>query len=228
MDNSPTVLFESYEQDFKTVLATIKEKLEVDAPAQKGEQRKATLRRLEMELDEADEMTSQMEVEIQGMPQSIKPKYQARLKSAKAELQKAKKQTKDLHLSTSRGDLLSTGANPSASDDPYADDEAQSQRTRLLQGTQSLSDSTRRLEDSQRIALETENVGADILRTLRQQRGTIEHAVEQLGQADVHIDRASGTLKGMVRRMYQQKLITGAIIIVLVLLILIILYEKLT
>jgi hypothetical protein len=74
------------------------------------EQRKATLRRVEMELDEADEMVSsawlihyrlywpvdhqvsQMEVEIQGVPQSIKPKYQSKVKASKAELVKLKKQ----------------------------------------------------------------------------------------------------------------------------------------
>ena len=58
MDNSPTSLFDSYESDFQTITASIQEKLEVDAMTQKGEQRKATLRRVEMELDEADEMVS--------------------------------------------------------------------------------------------------------------------------------------------------------------------------
>ncbi|KAG8933788.1 hypothetical protein FRC02_011207 [Tulasnella sp. 418] len=168
-----------------------------------------------------------MEVEIHGIPQSIKPKYQSKVRSAKAELAKWKKQAKELHQSASRAELLGSKSNPAASDDPYSDD-IQSQRTRLLQGTQTLTDSTRRLEDSQRIALETEGVGADILRTLRQQRGQIENAVEQLGQADTSIDRASGTLKGMIRRMYQQRIVTGAIIVILIILIVVILVEKLT
>lgn len=45
-----------------------------------------------MELDEADEMVSQMEIEIQGMPQSIKSKYQLRAKTNKTDLNKYKKQ----------------------------------------------------------------------------------------------------------------------------------------
>ena len=57
MDNSPTALFDSYEQDFKQIVQSIRGKLEGDAQdAQAGEQRKAALRRVEMELDEADEM----------------------------------------------------------------------------------------------------------------------------------------------------------------------------
>ena len=56
MDNSPTALFDSYEQDFKQIIHSIREKLEGDAKDVQGEQRKAALRRVEMELDEADEM----------------------------------------------------------------------------------------------------------------------------------------------------------------------------
>ena len=58
MDNSPTALFDSYEQDFKQIILAIREKLEGDAKDVQGEQRKAALRRVEMELDEADEMVS--------------------------------------------------------------------------------------------------------------------------------------------------------------------------
>ena len=56
MDNSPTALFDSYEQDFKQIIQSIRDKLEGDAKDAQGEQRKAALRRVEMELDEADEM----------------------------------------------------------------------------------------------------------------------------------------------------------------------------
>ena len=78
MDSSPTSLFDSYEQDFQQVLQSIRDKLEGDGSDQRGgvcvcdhrlpssltltvlgsvtEQKKAALRRVEMELDEADEM----------------------------------------------------------------------------------------------------------------------------------------------------------------------------
>lgn len=185
-----------------------------------------------MELDEADEMVrtlhqvsrsnlltcqyqvSQMEIEIQGMPQSIKSRYQSRVKNSKAELIRYKKITvrafsylplhgslcshaqKELHATAARSDLLSSST--SLSDDPYS--ASASDRTRLLSGTAILEDSTRRLEDSHRIALETEDVGADILRNLRGQREQIEHASGTLNRAEVSIDRAGGTLKKMIRR----------------------------
>ena len=164
------------------------------------EQRKTALRRVEMELDEADEMVraspyistpipqsqpfpqvSQMEIELQGIPQSIKPQYQARIKSAKTELSRFKKLSKELHAQLARSDLMGgvggRPIGPSSADDPYGT----SDRTRLLAGTALLEDGTRRLQESQRIALETEEQGADILSNLRRQREQIENTRDTVG-----------------------------------------------
>lgn len=59
------------------------------------------------------------------------------------------------------------------SDDPY--DERANERTKLLAGHQTLADGSRRIENSTRLALETEDLGADILRSLRVQREQIEN-----------------------------------------------------
>jgi len=73
MDTSPTALFESYEQDFRQFVETIQEKLEDNGGDDRGfqnldisplklthlfhaEKRKSNLRRVQMELEEADEM----------------------------------------------------------------------------------------------------------------------------------------------------------------------------
>jgi vesicle transport through interaction with t-SNAREs protein 1 len=223
MDTSPTALFDSYEQDFQQLTDSIKGKLE-GAKDERTEQRRAGLRRAEMDLEEADEMVSQMEIEIQGIPQSLKTQYQTRLRTAKAELLRYKKLSKDTHGQLARSDLLRDAGQPT-SDEPYG---ATSDRTRLLSGTALLEDGTRRLQESQRIALETEGQGADILMNLRQQREQIENSRNILYTADTSIDRASGTLKKMIRRMYQQRMVTAIIIIVLVLLIAIIMWEKLS
>jgi len=229
MDNSPTALFDTYEQDFKQIIDSIRDKLDGEGRNERGEQRKAALRRVEMELDEADEMVSQMEIEIQSIPQSIKPSYSARVKSAKADLARYKKSAREQHAAAQRSELLGdVGGSPyrdSVSSD--ADSGRSGDRQRLLAGTALLEDGSRRLVDSQRVALETEEQGAEILRSLRGQREQIENARDTLQTADRSIDRASGTLKNMIRRMYKQRFVTAAIIVVLVLLIAIILWEKL-
>jgi vesicle transport through interaction with t-SNAREs protein 1 len=50
------------------------------------------------------------------------------------------------------------------------------------------------------MALETESHGAEILTNLRGQREQIENSRDTLLRADIAIDRASNTLKQMVRR----------------------------
>lgn len=50
------------------------------------------------------------------------------------------------------------------------------QRQRLLSGTERLGQSSRRLEDSHRLALETEGIGINILSTLKGQRETMVRA----------------------------------------------------
>jgi vesicle transport through interaction with t-SNAREs protein 1 len=127
-----------------------------------------------MELDEADEMVSQMEIEVQGIPQALRPAYTARIKAAKADLARSKRAAKDVHAQAGRSELLGGRAGASPSDDPYD----ASDRTRLLQGTATLEDGSARLRESERIALETEATGASILATLGRQREQIVNARE--------------------------------------------------
>ncbi|KAI5452388.1 t-SNARE VTI1 [Naganishia albida] len=229
MDTSPTTLFEGYDDEFKQALSSLKGKLQGDIRTLAGEQRKSLLRTVEAELDEAQEIISQMEVELHPMPASIRGPYAARVASSKSDLQKVKKTLKDLQKESQRNDLLGPGrrarGDPSLADEPYSDNEYDT-RTRLLAGTETLADGSRRLENAHRIALETEDVGADILRNLHGQRSQLEHTRDTLSQADNNIDRASGTLKKMIWKMYQQRFTTAAIIGILVLLILIVLYSK--
>lgn len=76
MDDTSTALFDSYEQDFRHIISGISDKLEGNGKSQQGgkriiqsavlprpdlsflvsEQRKAALRKVELELDEADDI----------------------------------------------------------------------------------------------------------------------------------------------------------------------------
>lgn len=226
MDQTPAGLFDVYEQDFLHLIQGVREKLDGDARNQVGEQRKAALRRVEIELDEADDIVSQLEVEIQGIPTSLKPQYTSRLKQAKSELTKYKKLSKDLHAQATRGDLLGNGARRGPrSDDPYTDEP--SQRDRLLTGHQTLQDGSRRLQESTGIAYQTEAYGAEILSTLRGQREQIENSSNMLNTADGNIERSSNTIGKMLIQMKKQKFMMAGIIAFFVALVILILYFKL-
>ncbi|CAO3591275.1 unnamed protein product [Absidia cylindrospora] len=111
--------------------------------------------------------------------------------------------------------------------EPDLDASTIDQRQRLLNGTDRLGESSRRLEGSHRLALETESIGVNILSTLKGQRETLLRTRDTLGEADSYIDKSSRTLKVMARRMATNKIIIGIIILVLVALIVLIVWSKL-
>ncbi|GAA5976080.1 hypothetical protein JCM10908_005380 [Rhodotorula pacifica] len=230
-----TSVFAEYETDLQTLLKSIADQLEGDAIRLRGEERRSVFRRIERELEEADEIVEQMAVEAQTADRG-KAELQGKLKAHKGTLTRYKGELKTLSTGADRDDLLSL---PSAStaghvalDVEYGTDspalsQAAAQRSRLLSATDKLADGQRRLEESHRVALQTEDVGSTILRDLRGQRDVLEHTRDTLYDADGSIDRASGVLRKMVRRAYQQRAVTYAIIGLLVLLILYVLASKL-
>ena len=85
-----------------------------------------------------------MQIEIQGIPRSLKSSYSPRLKSAQTELSKWKKLSREAHAKVQRGELFAGGGGGlrgrGTSDQPYGDAD---DRTRLLVGHEVLEDGTR-------------------------------------------------------------------------------------
>ncbi|SCZ93423.1 BZ3500_MvSof-1268-A1-R1_Chr6-3g08650 [Microbotryum saponariae] len=257
MDSSSSPIFDEYAQDLSTLLTAIRTQLDgaasqaSQASQAKGDESRALLRRLEMELDESDEIIGQMEIEVQTQLNPLdKQDLQTKLRRHTTTLAAIRQQIvnpvttlcpvnphraqlnhrtsqpasqKRLQATTDRDDLLSTSSRPhvtipiSDSEDPLRSaSSAQAQRIALMSTTDQLSQGQRRLQESHRVALETEDLGAGILRDLRGQRDVLEHARDGLYETDGSIDRASNTIGNMVRVMHQQKAITYAIIGVLV------------
>lgn len=79
-------------------------------------------------------------------------------------------------------------------------DEQLEQRQQLLSGTDRLGRSSNRLRDAQRVANDTENVGAGVLSDLATQRNQIEGTRERLLESETYTDRSIKTLRGMARR----------------------------
>lgn len=74
------------------------------------------------------------------------------------------------------------------------------QRTRLLSSTQTLSTSSGRLDNAQRLALEAEEIGGTVLGTLQDQRNVLEEARDGLETSEGNVRRARGTIGKMVRK----------------------------
>lgn len=70
------------------------------------------------------------------------------------------------------------------------------QRQRLLAGTNRLNDASKRLAESHRLALETEEIGAQTLVSLRNQREQIVRANDRVSLMRIDIERLMVVIVG--------------------------------
>ncbi|ODV80479.1 V-snare-domain-containing protein [Suhomyces tanzawaensis NRRL Y-17324] len=213
-------LFEIYESDFQLALQEAKSNL-AQASSANGEQRKNHLRAIESATDEGLEVLEQMGIEVQNLPSNQRSSYNAKIRQYKSQIDDSKAELKHLLDDQDRNELFGSR---------YRDEESgglhDDQRRQLLNNNSSLDRSSQRLQDSQRIALETESIGGNILNDLRSQREQISGARNTLLTADNYVDKSMRTLKSMSRRLTANKFISYAIIAVLILLIFLVLASK--
>ncbi|WFC98237.1 hypothetical protein MYAM1_000962 [Malassezia yamatoensis] len=166
-------LFESYYTDFSQLLRKAEERISTDVNKLSASARRSALQEAEAEMEEAQDLLVQMEIEIQSFPQSVRDRYTSQLGSSKQGLESLRRRLRAAQRPG--GDHHGLPANH------YTDQEnleggGTSQRQRLLQGTSVLEQGTERLNASTRLAMETEDIGANILQDLRSQREQIEHS----------------------------------------------------
>jgi len=187
--------FSSYEAELKLVQADLTQKLDT-IPDLSGEPRKAALSQATRALEEAGELLDSMRLEKAQIPQNIRTKINQRFRNYEHDVDTIKRKLKSFQ------DDRSALFGRRYQDDPSGTgrDEQLEQRQQLLSGTDRLDRSSGRLRESQRIALETEDIGRNTLADLANQRETIEHTRGTLLESEGYTDRSNKTLKGMARR----------------------------
>lgn len=163
-----------------------------------------------------------MGIEVLNLPSSQRSSYNTKIRQYKRQVEESKDKLKNLLDDQDKHELFGSRY----TDDGSTDNVHDSQRKQLLNNNSSLERSSERLRDSQRIALETENVGGNILNDLRSQREQIMGSRNTLMTADGYVDKSMKTLKSMSRRLTANKFISYAIIAVLILLIFLVLASK--
>ena len=186
-------LFASYEAELKLVQADLNQKLE-QIPELTGEPRKAAISQAERAIEEAKEILDQMRMEKQNIPQNIKPKINTRFRNYETDIDTVQRKLKG--LSSDKAALFGNRYR----DEEEGGDAQLEQRQQLLSGTERLERSSGRLRESQRVALETEEIGRNTLADLGRQRETITHTRDTLMESEGYTDRSIKTLRGMARR----------------------------
>lgn len=224
-DSVDSSVFGQYEADFQYTYQDLTQKLE-DLQSLSSAEQKSAISGLNGLIDEAYEIIDQMAVEVQSIPSGSRAKYNSKIRAYRADVDRTKRQVKTSAANIDRGILFGDRARTETGG--YSDDVGSSQRQQLLDTQQRLDQSSERLRDSQRVANETETVGAGILNDLRGQREQILNSRNTLSDADSYVDRSLRTLRSMTRRMAANRMITYAIIAVLILLIVLVLASKFT
>ncbi|RMC11387.1 hypothetical protein DUI87_11506 [Hirundo rustica rustica] len=139
--------FESYEQDFAVLTAEITGRIG-KVPKLVGDEKKQMVANVEKQLEEARELLEQMELEVREIPPQSRGMYSSRMRSYKQEMGKLEADFKRSRIAYSdevRNELLGDDGNSS-----------ENQRAHLLDNTERLERSSRRLEAGYQIAVETE------------------------------------------------------------------------
>ncbi|XP_035403770.1 vesicle transport through interaction with t-SNAREs homolog 1A isoform X3 [Cygnus atratus] len=138
--------FESYEQDFAVLTADITGRIG-KVPKLLGDEKKQMVANVEKQLEEARELLEQMELEVREIPPQSRGMYSSRMRSYKQEMGKLEADFKRSRIAYSdevRNELLGDDGNSS-----------ENQRAHLLDNTERLERSSRRLEAGYQIAVET-------------------------------------------------------------------------
>ncbi|XP_065063073.1 vesicle transport through interaction with t-SNAREs homolog 1A-like [Rhopilema esculentum] len=198
-------LFGDYEKQFSILSADITAKIG-KVPNLSGAQKKDVVSEIEQKLEEAQELLEQMDLEVRAMGSENKAKYGGRLKSYKDEVSRMEMDLRKAKIAFS--DQEAARAELLAGDDGT---HSEDQRSRLLENSEKMERSSRRLDDGLRMCIETEDIGNDILQNLERDRETITRTRDRLRTTDSNIGKSSRILSGMMRRIIQNRIILALV-----------------
>ncbi|KAJ1799996.1 Vesicle transport V-snare protein [Coemansia sp. RSA 2399] len=223
-------LFDNYEAEYGQLVDSIRQRIATANDIDSSDDRRSGLRAAERELDEANELAGQMEMELLSLQGPTRSRAAPRVRQYKADVERLRRDIRKAVSESALGNhdanrraLLGDSAGDIGLEEAALDTD---QRSRLLSGNERLAQGSHRLQQSHRLAMETEAVGAGILTDLRSQREQIVNTRDTLMQADGHLDRSNRTLRTMTRRLMTNKMITTGLIVVGVALVLLVLYVK--
>uniref|UniRef100_A0ABI7W1N2 t-SNARE coiled-coil homology domain-containing protein n=1 Tax=Felis catus TaxID=9685 RepID=A0ABI7W1N2_FELCA len=160
-------------------------------------------------------LLEQMDLEVREIPPQSRGMYSNRMRSYKQEMGKLETDFKRSRIAYSdevRNELLGDDGNSSENQLIKLREE----RAHLLDNTERLERSSRRLEAGYQIAVETEQIGQEMLENLSHDREKIQRARERLRETDANLGKSSRVLTGMLRRIIQNRILVVILAIILV------------
>ncbi|XP_074098031.1 vesicle transport through interaction with t-SNAREs 1a [Cotesia typhae] len=214
-------LIDNYEQQYAVLTADITAKIGRINVVSGGEKR-AFVQDVDRQLEEAQELLEQMELEVRGTSGTQRDRLRSRVESHRAEL---KRLTQEFKLSRKPKEEI---VDLNVLDDWDNEVVTEDQKSRLLDTSERIDRTGRTLQNGYRMILETEDIGAQVLKDLSEQRETIQRGRSRLRETDAEIGRGSRILSGMIFRALQQRFILAAVFLVLIIVACFVIYFSFT
>ncbi|XP_068194607.1 vesicle transport through interaction with t-SNAREs homolog 1B [Antennarius striatus] len=180
-----------------------------------GEERRKLVRTFDERHGEAVEVLQGMEEELRAAPSSYRNAMNAKLRLYHRDLGKLQRDLRASSPGFGSSRQTMEGSNYGIySTQNQQSTHLQSQRALLLQGTEALSSASQSIERSQRIAIETEQIGTEIIDELGEQREQLDRTRNRLVNTGENLSRSRKILRSMSRRLMTNKLLLSVIILI--------------
>lgn len=217
-------VFESVEEELKSVVGDVRRKINEQVPRLHGEERKKVVREVERLFEDADSLLDEIDLEVPKAPQPYRQQMNTKVRKYRDELKKLSSELKSMkemsNSSFARQELFA------AQDGSAAQDLISGQRSRLYQGNQVLDRTSQSIARSNRVAIETEEIGHEIISEMGQQRESLLRTQTTLHGTDANLIQSRKILKSMYMRVMTNKLILMVIILMEIAILIGIVYWK--
>jgi len=201
--------FDQYESEFTRKVSILRDKIS-QANNLSGEKKKAVISEAERQIEDAGQTLQYMEKCLKSVSREGARRMEIRLKDYTSDFARLKKDLQHAALVTSSYDRdFQNSTNQSGWNN------GMDVRSQILVGTQTLDESSERLVNTHRIAVETETIGENVLGEMNTQKQTLERARDNLSTIDDNVTKGRRILSSMSRRIATNKLILAFIILIL-------------
>nr|CAH7756987.1 unnamed protein product [Callosobruchus chinensis] len=198
-------LFENYEQQYSVLTADITSQVGL-LTASATKDRRQLISKIEKHVEEAQELLEQMELEVREVEPTKRQRCRTKLDCYRAEL---KRLTLDYIKARSVKQGVLYDSTEELNDIRISSD----QKQRLLENSESLERSNKKLEHGYKVIIETQEIGNQVLKNLGEQRETIQRSRNRLREHDEDLGRSGKLMNSMIMRSLQQKVILIAVLV---------------
>ncbi|CAH0564041.1 unnamed protein product [Brassicogethes aeneus] len=193
-------LFENYEQQYSVLTADITAQVG-QLTSTTSKDRRQLISNIEKHVEEAGELLEQMDLEVREIESNKRQRCRTKLDCYRAEL-------KRLTLDYIKARAVKQGAlNYDSSEDLNDVGFNGDQKQRLLDNSEKIERTGKKLEEGYRVVLETQEIGTQVLKNLGEQRETIQRSRSRIRETNEDLSQSSRIMNSMILRAIQQKVV---------------------